>query len=325
MPHKYAKSKGWHVPKQKYKITNWSEYNKALSNRGRIDIWLSNDAISKWYETDQKNIGDGSPQQYTDFAIMICYEIRLVYKQPLRQTEGFINSLFELMNLDIRCPSYSVLSKRLKSLRLKCPRYTEKDKLDDTVVAIAIDSTGLKRFGRDEWHQEKHKVSAKRSWRKYHAAVSNNHYIHACELTDRFDTDESVVETLLDQIQIDTNHFSGDGAYDSYDVYELINNKFPSAAVSIPPDKNAKISDSNHVLRNHNLELIDNHGRMHWQKKTLYGNRNVSELSMQRYKKIIGKSMYSRSFQNQKLEAIIGASILNKMTSLGMPISHRYA
>ena len=29
MPHKYAQSKGWNVPKQKYKLTNWSEYNNS--------------------------------------------------------------------------------------------------------------------------------------------------------------------------------------------------------------------------------------------------------------------------------------------------------
>ncbi|OIN84954.1 IS5 family transposase [Francisella sp. TX07-6608] len=325
MPHKYAKSKSWHVPKQQYKITNWSEYNQSLKNRGSIDIWLSKEAIAKWYEADQQNIGDGTPQQYTDFAIRICHEIRLVYKQPLRQTEGFINSLFEIMGLEIKCPNFSTLSKRLKALDIKCPKYTEKDQMDNSVAAIAIDSTGLKRFGRDEWHQEKHKVSAKRSWRKFHAVVSDKHYIHACKLTDRFETDEGIVDQLFDQIDVDTDHFSADGAYDSYNVYELINNKFPNAEVSIPPDKNAKIGDSNHILRNHNLELIDRHGRMNWQRQTQYGKRNASELAMQRYKRIVGKSMYSRDFENQKQESMIGASILNKMTSLGMPISHRTA
>ena len=29
MPNKYAEKKGWKVPKQKYKIKNWSEYNEA--------------------------------------------------------------------------------------------------------------------------------------------------------------------------------------------------------------------------------------------------------------------------------------------------------
>ena len=38
MPNKYAKRKGWKVPKQRYKITNWNEYNQALRNRGNIEF-----------------------------------------------------------------------------------------------------------------------------------------------------------------------------------------------------------------------------------------------------------------------------------------------
>ncbi|OIN84970.1 hypothetical protein [Francisella sp. TX07-6608] len=41
MSYKYAQSKCWNVPKQKYKLANWSEYNLALKNRGRIDFWLA--------------------------------------------------------------------------------------------------------------------------------------------------------------------------------------------------------------------------------------------------------------------------------------------
>ncbi len=46
--------------------------------------------------------------------------------------------------------------------------------------AIAIDSTGLKRFGRGEWHQEKYELSNKASWRKLHVVVNQNHYFEAC-------------------------------------------------------------------------------------------------------------------------------------------------
>jgi hypothetical protein len=53
-------------------------------------------------------------------------------------------------------------------------------------VAIAIDSTGLKRFGRDKWHQEKHRISANRSWRKLHIITDNNNVIQACDLTDKY-------------------------------------------------------------------------------------------------------------------------------------------
>ena len=206
MPYKYSKSKDWHIPQQKYKVLNWPEYNKALKNRGSINLWLTDDAIEKWYEDNQYNIGCGAPQEYTDFAITVCHEIRQVYKQPLRQTEGFIDSIFRTMGLDIKYPSYSVLSKRLSSLGIESPRYAKHAVPDDDISTIAIDSTGLKRFGRDEWHQEKHKVSAKRSWRKLHIAVDQDHYIQGSVLTDRFDSDEGTLDDLIDQFEVPADH-----------------------------------------------------------------------------------------------------------------------
>jgi len=64
---------------------------------------------------------------------------------------------------------------------------------------------------------------------------------------------------------------------------------------------------------------------MDWQREQSYGQRNVSELGVQRYKRILGNTLHARDLDRQKQEAMIGCSVLNKMTSLGMPISRRYA
>ena len=48
MPNKYAEKKEWNVPKQRYKLSNWSEYSDGLRRRGEIDVWLSEEAISLW-------------------------------------------------------------------------------------------------------------------------------------------------------------------------------------------------------------------------------------------------------------------------------------
>ena len=80
----------------------------------------------------------------------------MLYKQALRQITGFINSLFKIAGLKLRCPDFSTLSKRLKALKIKSPRYVKNNSPDSDINSLSIDSTGLKRFGRDEWHQEKH-------------------------------------------------------------------------------------------------------------------------------------------------------------------------
>ena len=186
-----------------------------------------------------------------------------------------------------------------------------------------MDSSGLKRFGRGEWHQEKYKLSAKRSWRKLHIGVDNKHIIHGCDLTDRFPTDSQSVEALTKQIDCQVDHVTADGAYDQNPVYETLLKYFINADVVIPPDSNAVYNSDNHWQRNRNLQAIKTFGRMIWQKVRNYGRRNYSELSIQRYKKILGGALHARDFARQKMESMIGCGVLNKMTQLGMPISYR--
>ena len=64
---------------------------------------------------------------------------------------------------------------------------------------------------------------------------------------------------------------------------------------------------------------------MHWQKNRGYGQRNYSELGVQRYQRILGVAMHAREMSRQKVEAMIGCGVINKMTDRSMPVSHRIA
>jgi hypothetical protein len=88
---------------------------------------------------------------------------------------------------------------------------------------------------------------------------------------------------------------------------------------------NAVESESWHAERNKSLGIINKHGSGGWCRMRKYGKQNYAELAMQRYKRIIGNRMHSKDIVRQKNEVIIGASILNKFTSIGMPISSRVA
>lgn len=325
MPNKYANKKGWKLSKQQHRVSNWSAYNAALKNRGDITVWLSSDAINSWYENDRVYDGTGAPRRYTDFSIITCHEIRQVYRLPLRQAEGFINSIFTLMGVPLSCPDYTTLSKRLAELNIKTPRYKKADVPDDGIHAIAIDSTGLKRYGRGEWHQEKYKLSSKASWRKLHLGVNQSHYIEACALTDRYDHDDSQVGGILAQVDEQIDHFSADGAYDETPIYEAISLHSPGVNIAIPPQANAILNKKAAAMRNRNIREIKAHGRMNWQRNQEYGRRNHAEGAMKRYQDILGDSLHARDFARQKQETMIGCGVLNKMTSLGMPVSSRVA
>ena len=121
--------------------------------------------------------------------------MRLVFKLPLRQVQGFIDDLLKRMGYEnLTCLDFTSLSKRLSKLGLKTPAFKFTDKANESLVAIAIDSTGLKEFGKGEWHQEKHKINAKRSWKKAHFGVEDNNIIHAAVLTNKSTMDFQVVD-----------------------------------------------------------------------------------------------------------------------------------
>ena len=64
---------------------------------------------------------------------------------------------------------------------------------------------------------------------------------------------------------------------------------------------------------------------MGWQVATGYGKRALGEITFYRYKVLIGRSLRARTLSAQKVEARIACTVINHMTSLGMPVSRRIA
>lgn len=93
--------------------------------------------------------------------------LRLVFGQPLCQTESLMASIFALLGVDLKVPDHSTVSRRAMSLESISKRCA----LPAGPAHILIDSTGLKVYGAGEWLQEKHGAKAWRSWRKLHLAV----------------------------------------------------------------------------------------------------------------------------------------------------------
>ena len=49
------------------------------------------------------------------------------------------------------------------------------------------------------------------------------------------------------------------------------------------------------------------------------------ETALYRYKVLIGPSLRARTLSDQKVEARIAYAVINRMTSLGMPVSQKVA
>ena len=64
---------------------------------------------------------------------------------------------------------------------------------------------------------------------------------------------------------------------------------------------------------------------MGWQAATGFGKRALVETAFHRYKVLIGPSLRARTLSAQKVEARTAYAVINRMTSLGMPVSRKIA
>ncbi len=119
VPYKHSESRSHKCTKPKFKVANWREYNDSLRQRGDITIWFTQAAINEW--RPEKTGARGRPQEYSDHAIETAILIRQVFHLPLRQTEGFMNSMTCLMSAAISIPDFSSISRR----SIELPRHVD--------------------------------------------------------------------------------------------------------------------------------------------------------------------------------------------------------
>src|ERR687892_1896544 len=143
MPHKYNADRRRHIPRPKRRVTNWSDYNEALRQRGSLTVWFTDEAIAAWKAAPRTTPG-GQPH-YSDLAITTALTLRAVFRLALRQTEGLIGSILQLLGIDLAAPDHSTMSRRAETLEVPRPRTGRGP------VHLLVDSTGLKLRGPGEW------------------------------------------------------------------------------------------------------------------------------------------------------------------------------
>ena len=91
MPYKFDEGRRHKFAKARYRVTNWPDYDAALARRGELTVWLTDEAIAAWHAPATGERG-GQPI-YSTIAIETALTLRLVFHQPLRQTEGLLRSI----------------------------------------------------------------------------------------------------------------------------------------------------------------------------------------------------------------------------------------
>ena len=249
--------------------------------------------------------------------------IKEVFHLTNRGVEGFVRSLFMILQVDLPVPDHSTLSKRGKTLKVKLLKKASGR------LNLVLDSTGLKVYGEGEWKVRKHGYSKRRTWRKLHlGADPETGEIQAACLTENSVSDDAVVKEMLGQIPQPLLACAADGAYDKRKVYDALNQHSPEVDILIPPRKNACIwqhgnSKADRLKRDENLRYIRKHGRRRWKNDSGYHMRSLAETAMFRLKTIFGAELSARLLETQTTQALIRCAALNKMTQLGMPQSYK--
>ena len=78
------------MSKQQHRIRNWSDYNAALVNRGRITLWFDEESINSWFSTTLSG-KKGRPCTYSDSAMTCLLLIDLSLSWIFESYKAFLS------------------------------------------------------------------------------------------------------------------------------------------------------------------------------------------------------------------------------------------
>ena len=114
MPFKFNAARRHRIPRARYRVQNWPQYEAGLKRRGNLTLWIDEAAIAGWQAP--RRTTPGGQARYSDLAIRLVLMLRLVFHLALRQAEAFTGSVLRLLGLDLFIPDHTTLSRRSRKL-----------------------------------------------------------------------------------------------------------------------------------------------------------------------------------------------------------------
>ena len=146
--------------------------------------------------------------------------------------------------------------------------------------------------------------------------------IVAATLTNKERDDGAEVGPLLDQVARPVASFTAEGVYDQENVAATVAERFPEAAIIVPPRSTAvpsETAETEPTQRDRHLHSIAEHGRAAWQKASGYTMRARAEAAIGRFKQVLGDGLRSRTDPRRATEVDVAVHALNRMWKLGRP------
>ncbi len=116
----FKRSQAKHV-KKPYRVSNWPAYEAGLRRRGSLTVWLGLEpgqtSVPGWDPPARGAPKRGAQRKYSNHAIETAVSVGMVFHLPTRQTEGFLRSLFALLDLTNDIPDHTTICRRIGQLR----------------------------------------------------------------------------------------------------------------------------------------------------------------------------------------------------------------
>jgi hypothetical protein len=281
------KSKVHPTYKTRYRVVNWRAYERALVSRGDVTLWFSPGARAAWAAPRSGRPG-GQPR-FSDVAIETAVTLRLVFRLPLRQMEGFVRSILAVMRAGLHAPDHTTLSRRGQLLKGAVHNVPATGPLH-----LILDSTGSV-VGEGEWAAAKHGGRGTRGWKKLHLGVGRSGLIVAHALTEATVDDATVGIDLIGAAAGDVASVTADAAYGTIAFYEAAG--APPARVVVLPTRTARVSrrGPRSSARDRAIADVEALGRRRWKEASGYHRQARVENAFFRYKSIIGDGLRARS------------------------------
>ena len=88
MPNKHNDPRRHHIPKMKFRVKNWAEYDAGLRRRGSLTLWVTSEVLDGWRAA--RRTTPGGQSVYSELAIETGTMLRLAFHLAFRQTEGLM-------------------------------------------------------------------------------------------------------------------------------------------------------------------------------------------------------------------------------------------
>jgi Transposase DDE domain len=288
---------------------DWSNYNRELVNRGKINFWISPQLLETWKAKKQKK--NGRSFIYGEELIKTMCFIRFKFHLSLRETEGFFLSLTALLVYMSKVPCYTQICRRMKTISLPSELLQKRN-----VTDIVLDTTGLKVYGAGEWRAKKYK--SKRRWKKLHLGMDlESGKLILAEITNEYVHDTQYLEKALKKANRRKGKVLFDGIADSKRCYQMAQ-KYNKLLLTPPKTGAVLRKESGYEKRNEAIQIIqglggDKQAKSIWSKLIGYNKRVMVESMVSRWKQLFGGSLKSHCERRRKVEVQLKAQMINRV------------